>query len=277
MITSIIKSHTQAFYEVIYLFTKHRQLTWEMAKREITDRYTGQILGSIWAILHPLTLILVYVFIFVVVFKIKIGGTTEMPLDYTTYLLSGLIPWLSFQESLSKSSTVINNHANLVKQVVFPIEILPIKSVVSSLITQLIFLVILIAYVLISQKFLPLTYFLLPILVFLQSLSMLGVAYILSSIGAYFKDIKDIIQVISVVGVYLLPIFYLPQQVPGLFQPILYLNPFSYLIWCYQDILYYGRFEHPWAWLILIIISHGIFSSGYLVFRKLKVMFGSVL
>jgi lipopolysaccharide transport system permease protein len=277
MFISIIKSHTQAFYEFVYLFTKHRQLTWEMAKREITDRYTGQVLGSIWAILHPLTLILVYIFIFVVVFKIKIGGTKEMPLDYTTYLLSGLIPWLSFQESLSKSSTVINNHANLVKQVVFPIEILPIKSVISSLITQLIFLVILIVYVVISQKFLPLTYFLLPVLLFLQSLSMLGVAYILSSIGAYFKDIKDIIQVISVVGVYLLPIFYLPESVPGLFRPILYINPFSYLIWCYQDVLYYGRFEHPWAWLVLIIISHGIFTTGYLVFRKLKVMFGSVL
>ncbi|MBT4867870.1 MAG: ABC transporter, partial [Planctomycetaceae bacterium] len=60
-------------------------------------------------------------------------------------------------------------------------------------------------------------------------------------------------------------------------RPLLYLNPFSYLAWCYQDVCYYGRFEHPWAWPVLAILSLSTFLIGSRVFRTLKQNFGSVL
>jgi lipopolysaccharide transport system permease protein len=273
----LVKSQLSAFYEISSLINTYKTLTWEMAKREITDRYRGQILGWLWAILHPLVMIGVYVFVFVFIFKIKIGGSREMPLDYTTYLLSGLIPWLAAQEIMAKGSSVIVVNANLVKQVVFPIEILPIKSVLSSLITQSIFLVILIGYVFLRNLTLPLSYAILPLLVFVQMIGMLGTSYILSAVGVYFRDVKDIVQVFSLIGMYLLPIFYMPEQVPLLFRPLLYVNPFSYMIWCYQDILYFGRFEHPWSWVIFIFISHLVFTVGYSFFNRVKVMFGNAL
>jgi len=271
------KNHFQAFREIISLLTRHRQLTWEMTKREISDRYAGQVIGTIWAIGHPLILMGIYVFIFGFVFKIKIGGTHELPLDYTTYILSGLIPWMAFQESMNKSVTVIAGNANLVKQVVFPIEVLPVKSVIASFLTQLVSTLILVMYVFVKNGFLLRTYTLIPLLFFLQILAMIGVSYILSSVGVYFRDLKDFVQVFCIAGIYLMPIFYLPAQVPAAFRPFLYLNPFSYLGWCYQDACYFGYFEHPWAWIVLAIGSIAIFSTGYRLFRKLKIMFGNVL
>jgi len=271
------RTHVQAFREIIGLVTRHRQLTWEMTKREITDRYAGQALGAFWTIGHPLILMAVFVFIFAVVFQQKIGGTRELPLDYVTYLLCGLIPWMSFQESMNKAATVIISNAGLVKQVVFPIEILPVKGVIASFLTQIISTIVLIIYVLINHGYLPWTYILIPVLLILQVMAMIGVSYVLSSVGAYFRDLKDFIQVFCIVGMYVMPIFYLPAQVPRLFRPILYINPFSYLTWCYQDIFYFGRFEHWWAWLVFIFLSIVIFSGGYRVFRKLKIMFGNVL
>ncbi|MBI1879673.1 MAG: ABC transporter permease, partial [Chloroflexi bacterium] len=238
------KNHFLAFRELVGLLTRYRQLTLEMAKREISDRYMGQVFGLFWAVGHPLILMAVYVFVFAYVFKVKIGGTRELPLDYTTYLLAGLIPWYSFQEAMGKSSTVIINNANLVKQVIFPIEILPVKGVIASLVTQIIFVVLLILYVLISHHALPWTYTLLPVLLLLQTVAMIGVAYVLAAVGTYFRDIKDFVQVFSVVNFYLLPILYLPEFVPAGFRPLLYVNPFTYLVWCYQDALYFGRFEH---------------------------------
>lgn len=272
-----IKKHLLAFREIIGLLTRHRQLTWEMTKREISERYTGQFFGLVWAVGHPLALISVYVFIFAFVFKMKIGGTYDLPLDYTTYLLCSLIPWMSFQESMNKSATSITGNASLVKQVVFPIEILPVKTVISSVITQLILTMFLIVYVVVTHKSLLWTYLLIPLPIFFQILAMIGLSYILSSVGTYFRDLKDLTQVFCLVGMYVMPIFYLPAQVPSIFRPILYLNPFSYLAWCYQDIFYFGRFEHWWAWLVFIILSIVIFSGGYRIFRKLKVMFGNVL
>ncbi|MCM2284765.1 MAG: ABC transporter permease [Desulfobacula sp.] len=269
--------HFLAFRELVGLLTRHRQLTFEMAKREITERYSGQVFGAFWTIGHPLCLMGVYVFIFAVVFKIKIGGTLELPLDYTTYLLSGLIPWMCFQETLSKGAGVIIANANLVKQVIFPIEILPVKGVIVSLLNLLISLLILIIYVLATNHSLPAMYLMVPILVLLQTLGMIGASYILSSVGVYFRDLKDFIQVFCMIGMYIMPIFYLPSQVPAIFRFVLYINPFSYLVWCYQDILYFGRIQHWWVWAVFAILCLGAFYVGYRVFRKLKTMFGNVL
>src|SRR3954463_6905967 len=117
---------------------RNRSLTFALAKREITDKYTRQMIGSLWAIGHPLIHVCVYIFLFQVVLKLRMGGTADIPLDYVAYLLSGLIPWLAVQESLGKGSTVITSNANLVKQVVFPLEVLPVKSVLACFVTQLV-------------------------------------------------------------------------------------------------------------------------------------------
>lgn len=265
------------FRELIDLLTRHRLLTWEMAKREITDRYAGQAFGVLWAIGHPLFLMGIYVFVFGFVFKLRIGGTRELPLDYATYLLSGLIPWMAFQEVMNKSSSVIVANANLVKQVVFPLEVLPGKGVIAAFITQVVSTLILVVYVLFKYGALPWTYVLIPVLFFFQLVAMIGVSYILSAVGAYFRNLKDFVQVFNIAGMFLIPMFYLPEMVPELFKPVLYLNPFSHLVWCYQDVFYFGRFKHPWAWGVFVTLSIGVFYLGYLVFKKLKVAFGSVL
>lgn len=270
-------NHIKAFRELLSLMLHNRQLTFEMAKREISERYMGQVLGTFWAIGHPIFIMSVFVFIFAHVFKMKTGGVLTTQLDYTTYLLSGLIPWMCFQESMAKGVTVIVANTNLVKQVVFPIEILPVKGVLASLVTMLLMMAILVVYVLITHRHLPYSYVLLPVLIFFQFLAMAGVSFILSSVGTYFRDLKDVVQVFSFAGIYMIPVFYRPEQVPGKLQFLLYANPFSYMIWCYQDALYYGRFEHWWAWLVFISSSMVIFYFGYRIFRKLKIMFGNVL
>lgn len=271
------KGHFLALREVFALLTRHRQLTWEMAKREMTDRYSGQVFGVFWAIGHPLFLMALYVFVFAFVFRTRIGGTFELPLDYTAYILVGLIPWMSFQEAMNKSCISITANANLVKQVVFPVEVLPAKGVIASLFTQAISTLMLVVYVLASHHSLHWTYLLLPVLIALQTIAMLGVSYLLAAVSVFVRDTKDLVQLFGLAGMYLIPVFYLPQWVPTLFKPLLYLNPFSYLVWCYQDALYFGRFEHPEAWIVLVIGSAGVFVIGYRIFRKLKPMFGNVL
>lgn len=108
----------RAFRSIVKFLIRHRHLVWEMAKREIYDRYAGQFLGIFWAIGHPLVLMSVYVVIFGFVFKVNVANNLGVGMGYTIYLLSGLIPWLAFQESMSKASSVIIGNSNLVKPVV---------------------------------------------------------------------------------------------------------------------------------------------------------------
>ncbi len=83
------RAYAQAFSEASSLLTRHWRLTVAMARRDLARRYSGQLLGTIWIIGHPVFLTVLYIFIFAVVFKMKLGNTLEMPLDYTAYILSG--------------------------------------------------------------------------------------------------------------------------------------------------------------------------------------------
>ena len=263
--------------ELFRLLRRYRALLAEMVRRELTQQYAGQVLGALWAIGHPLVQTGVYVFLFAVIFNTKIGGTYELPLDYTAYLLSGLLPWIAAQQSLILTSTAISANASLVKQVVFPIEILPLKSVISSVVPQLIGTAGLVVYVFATHGTPPLTYLLLPALIVCQCAAMAGIGFLLAACGAFLRDLKDVVQVFALINAYLIPVFYLPSWVPHLFQPIIYINPFSYMIWCYQDAFYFGRFEHPVAWLVFAIGGFLIFGLGYRAFRYLKPSFGNVL
>jgi lipopolysaccharide transport system permease protein len=272
-----LRTNWLALVELLALVHRHAQLTWELTKRELSDKYAGSIVGIVWTVGHPLIQMAVYVFIFSYVFAARMNDPSLSSFDYTTYILSGLIPWLAFSESLLKGTVTITAHSNLVKQVVFPLEILPVKSVLASFLTQLVSTIVLILYVLIFCQTLSWTYLLLPLLFVLQLLFMVGVSCVLCSIGAYFRDLKELAQVFCVVGIYLMPIVYDPSNVPALFRPVLYLNPFSYMVWCYQDACYFGHIAHPWAWPVFFVVSVGSFCLGYRTFRKLKPYFGNVL
>jgi lipopolysaccharide transport system permease protein len=271
------KSHAYAVRELGQGLARHWRLTWELAKREVTDRYKGQVLGIIWAVGHPLILIGIYVFIFAFVFQAKLAGAHGLAGDYATYLLAGLIPWMTFQDTLNKNVAVIIANSSLVKQVVFPVEVLPAKGVVASFLTQFITTSLFFVYYAAVHRSLPWTIGLLPLLWAGQFLAMTGASFLISAVGTYFRDLKELIQVFCLVNLYLMPIFYQPDWVPVYARPLLYLNPFSYMVWCYQDVCFAGSIEHPFAWPVFLGGSVLTFYCGYRVFRKLKVYFGNVL
>lgn len=270
-----LRKNALAFKELLYILTQYSELTFALAKREITDRYTAQVFGLFWAFGHPLIIMLVYLFVFSFVFKVRVGDNpTE---NYSVYLLAGIIPWISYMEVLGKSSSVIVQNSSLVKQVVFPIEILPVKGILASMFTQVIFTFFLIFYALLATgRFAP-TFLLVPLLMLIQAFGMIGVGFILAAIGTYFRDIKDFVQAYTTIGLYIMPVLYFPSQVPEAVRFLLYINPLSYMIWCYQDAFFYGYFAHPIAWPVFTLLSLFLFIFGFRIFRKLSVMFGNVL
>lgn len=255
----------------------HRQLLMEMVRQEVSERHVGQALGKAWLVIHPIVVIGVYVFIFGIVFKARTGESGASDYTYTTYLLAGLVPWLTFQELMGKASTTILRNASLVKQIIFPIEILPVQAVLSSFVSQVIGLSLLVIYLLCIGADFSLMYLLLPAVCFFQILAMTGTCYILSAAGVFFRDLREIVQVVMFIGMYMMPLFYLPQWLPPVARPVIYLNPFSYMLWCYRDIICDSAFAHPFSWMIFCIGSVVVFFAGWTVFQRSKHMFGDVL
>lgn len=267
----------RATSEMLTSLFRYRTLLIEQIRRDLVDQHAGSMLGGIWVILHPLFIMVVYVLVFAVVLKVKIGGTMELPLDYTSYILCGLAPWLGIVQSLAKTSNSLTSNSSLIKQVVFPIEVLPVKAALATMVPMLVMLGVYFFYTLgVKQQFLT-TQLLLPLLLLIYALWTIGIGFILATFSVFVKDVRDIVQLFSVAGVFLLPIVYLPQSVPDIFKPILYLNPFSYVIWCFQDALYFGRIEHPWSWIVAIVGGVLLFAIGARAFLGFKPYFGDVL
>lgn len=267
-------ANTRAAAEVLGLIARYRTLTLELTRREIGERYAGQVLGSAWAIGHPLALMAIYVFVFTKVFET--GWPETWPLDKTAHLVAGLAPWMAFQESMMSGATSITGRANLVKQVVFPVEVLPIKGVLVALVSQLVMTTLLIGYIGLRYDTVHWTYVLLPVAIGIQAVGMAGVAMLLGSIGVYFRDLKDLVQVFSTACMFFMPLFY-PLPESGPFRLALLCNPFTHLLAVHRDVLFHGAITAPESWLVLTALSGFAFCIGYRTFRRLKPMFGNVL
>src|SRR3990167_1104242 len=153
---------------IIELFWKNRALIFRMAYKELTDRYAGSVLGLFWALFYPLFLVGLYTLIFTFIFQVKINPEST-PLQYAFYAVIGLIPWIAMQEGLVKTTNSVISNANLVKQVIFPVDILPIVGIVVSFITLIIgFIIYLITIALVTPSNFTPIFFLLPIVILIH-------------------------------------------------------------------------------------------------------------
>lgn len=262
--------------EFLGLVRRHLRLLLVLSGREVTDRFAGSALGAVWALAHPLFLMGLFVCVFTFIFGMRFANA-HTGLNYSIFLIAGYLPWMAFQDISVKSCAAVTGNANLVKQVVFPLEVLPLKGVLASLVPVFIGLMFLMTYTVLVAGSLPDTYLLLPLVIAIQVLGLFGIAFLLSALATFVRDLKEIMTLHAVAGLYLLPILYVPTSGPTWVHKVLLLNPLSHPIWMFQDVLFFGEIAHPWSWAITTLGAIGLFVVGYGLFRKLKVYFGNVL
>jgi len=266
-----------AFYRGWGLVVRTLPLAWSMAVRDLVGRYKGQMIGAVWTVAHPVMLMLIFLFIFGVVFKARLEASFELPRDYTVYILAGLVPWLACIPAITTSCNSILGSSGLVKQFGFDTTILPLRDVLSSVPFWCVGITFVVAYTVLSGNGAPWTYALIPLVLGTTFMFLVGLAWLLAALTVFFRDIKDFVTVLVTMLLYILPIVYLPEWTPEVFRAAILYNPLSYLIWVYQDVFYFGRIEHPDAWLISGGMSVFVFAAGYRVFSRLKPYFGNVL
>jgi lipopolysaccharide transport system permease protein len=182
---------------------RYRLLIAEMTRREITDRYAGQVLGAAWAIGGPLLTMAVYVFAFTVLFRGRLGPN-DNGLRYTAYVLAAMVPWLALQDVLNRSTVCVSGSASLVKQIVFPTEVLPLKVVLASIPALVVGLTVAgVIAIAAGATSLFGALVLLPMAVALLLLMCAGFAYVLAAVGVFLRDIKDIMGVLLMIGFFI--------------------------------------------------------------------------
>ena len=262
---------------IVRSLVRHRRLAWELAKRELVDRYVGQVGGTLWSIVQPALMIGVFIFLFAGVFTTRLVANSGSPKQQIVYLLAGLVPWMTIQDALARAPAVITSNAALVKQVSFPLTVLPVKTLLPSYIMLPIGYGLLFLYVLFSGGTLSLSWSLLPACWVMLAIFTIGLAYCMSAITVYLRDAANVLQLVLFAGLYVSPIFYAPEAAPRLLRLAMYANPFTYLILCFQDVTYHGYIAHPMAWVAAAGLSALAFLVGARVFNVLQRYFGSFL
>jgi lipopolysaccharide transport system permease protein len=264
---------SQAVVDIAFITARNRELIWELTRREVIQPQANHFLGRYWVFLHPAISVLVLFSVFYFIYPTRLEGMNLR--GFEVYLLSGLIPWVVISELMVRACPLIRANSNLVKQIVFPLETLVIKTVLASLFVQLVMTAVVFAILFttstaISPLFLPLWLAALVI----QSVFMIGLTLILASVTPFIPDVEDLISLIARAGLFLAPVLYVPTMFPESVWRMFYLNPFSYMVWLHRDALFYQSITSSVVWVVAILISGLLLVIGSWLFRTMSPSFG---
>ena len=256
----------------------NRQLIVQMTKREVVGRYKGSAMGLAWSFFNPIIMLTVYTFVFSVIFKARWGtGGDESKTQFAVVLFVGMIVHGLFAEVLNRAPSLILSNANYVKKVVFPIEILPVVTLGAALFHSLISLGVLLAAFALFNGYLHWTAVLTPLVLLPLVILTTGLAWMLASLGVFLRDVGQTIGIITMIAMFLAPVFYPVTALPENFQPWIMANPLTFIIEQAREVLIWGRLPN-WAGLgAYTLIAVAITWAGYAWFQKTRKGFADVL
>lgn len=255
----------------------HHQLIWRLVVREVTARFQGSMLGVAWMVLTPLLTAAVYTFVFSAVFQTRWGGTQTGPFDFAILLLVGMSVHGVFAEAVGRAPTLIVSQPSYVTKVVFPIEILPLVAILSSLVNA----AITIAIVIVGQLalngvlnwtaiFFPVV--LLPFLIFVFALTMF-----FSACGVFLRDLSQIVTLLVTVSLFLTPIFYPLNAVPGAFRMLMRLNPLTSIVEQSRTVIVFGGLPDFGSLAIYTCCALLTLAASFWMFQRIRPGFADVL
>jgi lipopolysaccharide transport system permease protein len=253
-----------------------RQLIGIMIHRDLLSRYKGSVMGAFWPVINPLGHLLLYTFVFNVILKVRFGsdGSTS---NFAIYLMTGLVAWGAFSEAIARSPGTILEVPNLVKKVVFPLQILPLVLALSSLLSQSIALLLLLATAAIFFKTVHWTIVFLPLIVFSQILLTTGLSWLLASLGVFVRDLQHVISLGLSAWMYSTPIVYPASALPANLKFILYINPLAGIVTDYRRVILQGQSPDWLTYAAYTAVGVGMWFAGFYFFHKTKKSFADVM
>lgn len=211
-----------------------RALLRALVTRYLAMRYRGSVLGFLWTFLNPLCLMLVYTLVFR--YYIRFDSVD----NYTIFLFCGLLPWLWVTSGLIEGTTSITSSGHLITKSMFPAQVLPTVSIVTSMVHFLLSLPLLFIFMLVAGMEFHLTLLLVPVLVAVQFLFLYGIILILGALNVYYRDVQHLVGNLLTFLFFLCPILYPREVVPEKFRITLDINPLAVFTECYHRLILDG-------------------------------------
>ncbi len=255
---------------------RNRALIRSMVRRDILARYRGSFGDLFWTVLNPLLLTLTYYFVFGVVLRARFG-TDQSSGGFLLYFLAGMLPWLAFSEPVGRATNSLLDHRTFVKKLVFPLDTLSVNHAVAGIVTEIFALAVFLCFLVALRGRVPWTIVWLPALLAPQLLFTLGVCWFLAALGAFVRDLVQLIGFILTLWFFITPICYPEQSIPPAAIAILKWNPLFALVRAYRAIFLEGHAPAARPLLAFWIVAALVFFFGHAWFNKLSKTFADVI
>lgn len=249
---------------MVELFTdtwRYRQLIWALALKELKIRYKRSVLGFLWALLNPLLLMVVLSVVFSTIMAANIP-------HFAIFLLSVLLPWTFFSQSLSYAAESIVGNGDLIKKVRVAKLVFPVAAVVSNMINFLLSMIPLVLIVIAMRHPFHLTWLYLPVPLLALTLFTLGATFFFAAANVYYRDVAHILQVLLNVLFYVTPIIYSIDLIPAKDRWLLKLNPLQYMLNGFRLSVYYGLLPSANSIIACFVCAFGMLAFGFWIFQK---------
>ena len=238
-----------------------RDVLRELIARDVKLRYRGSYFGMAWTLLNPIAELAVLLFIFGAVLPLKIP-------NYAAFLFTGLLVYTWFQSSLFFATVAVVNNRDLIRRPNVPLAVLPIVSVASTLLHFLLSLPVLGILLVYSGVQLTSAVLALPLLIAVQFVLILALAYPLAALHVWFRDTQYFLKVILQLLFFLTPVFYETSTIPEQYRYLFRLNPMSDIVDGYRDVLVRGVFPPLGTWVLLLAVSTVLLIISLAGFRR---------
>ena len=232
-----------------------------LVRRNFILQFKGSLLGILWALLLPLSQLMIFVFLFRRVVPLNIE-------DYPAFVYTGLLPWNWFSMSVISASSLFLSNRDLVRRPNFEPSILALVNALSHLLTYLVSLPIIFVLLATSGRGITWTVLLLPLIMLIQGTLIVGLSLFIATWNIFFRDVQQIMGVAVMLLFYLTPVFYSLEKVGQEYRKLFTLNPMALLIQAYRAILYEGAVPDWSTLLIATAISVTVCGLGYLAYRR---------
>ena len=249
----------------------HRHKLFDAVKLDVRQKYVGSLFGSFWAVIFPLIQLSIYAGLYTVIFKVRPSGLTEW--GYVLLVFSGLIPLLTFSEILSTTSNSFSANKNILMNTVYPAELIPLRVALSAQVPGICGLLITLSLGFFQGRTSYQALILVPVFWLLLLMFSLGIGWLLSLASLVAKDIQHALSLIIMLMIVLSPFAFTPEMVPTALKPIIYINPLSYFVLTFQQLICYGVWPNLITSMVAVGLGLSSFLFGFRTFNKAKAVF----
>ncbi len=241
----------------------------ELVRRDFSQRYAGSLLGFAWSFIQPLWQLALLSYVFSIIMRAPLD--TEPTDRFWVFLFCGLLPWTAIHEGILRSATVVVEHAEMVKKIAFPAEVLVASVVTTALIHQGITLVVFVGALAVVGELAWTKLFLLPVALAFQVALTLGIGYLVAAVQVYFRDMVQVLGLMMTAWFYLTPIVYPMRMVPEELWGFIRANPLAVLVTLYRYAFLGGDAGRWLSGLVPLVVTTAFFLVfGWRLFRRLK-------